>query len=211
MMFKYSLCPIRASKTIYFHTSCSLHIKDYYQILSVPRNASQKQIKEAYYEKARLCHPDTNKGSSASGFQEILEAYEVLTDEAKRRTYDSTTVTKRPHPRVHINRDNRENREPISMSHIHQVYKTLNSEENEQPRFRPFEDHTYPGTDFNRFEYSRRWDPQQRAWIYMKRQTANEYQKRMQDNQKKLRICISIVSFGSLIYLLNYKFFLRKM
>lgn len=201
MMFKYSLYPIKASRTINFHTTCSSHFKDYYQILSVPRNASQKQIKEAYYEKARLCHPDTNKNSSgALRFQEISEAYEILSDEAKRRTYASTTAKKRPPS----------NHEPISMSHIHQVYKTLNEEQNEQPKFRPFEDHTYPNTNFNRFEYSRRWDPQKKAWIYTRRRTANEYKKKMEDNQRKLQICIAIVSFSSLIYLLNYKFFLSK-
>lgn len=207
-----------ANNTTNFHITCSLNIKNYYQILSVPRNASQKEIKEAYYEKARLHHPDTKKDSSGSRrFQEISEAYEILSDKAKRRAYDSTTSTQ-PDFGTHIFRDDiRNNRysqrqsEPISMNHIHHVYRTLNKEENEQPRYRPFEDHTYAGTEYNRFEYSRRWDTNSKTWIYMKRPTAGQYHNKMQKNQRVLQLCLSIVSLGILVHLLNYKYFLRNM
>ncbi len=64
--------------------------KDYYKILGVSRNADQKEIKAAYRRLARKYHPDVNpnNGSAAEKFKEISEAYEVLSDEKKRRLYD---------------------------------------------------------------------------------------------------------------------------
>jgi DnaJ family protein A protein 3 len=69
----------------------SLHKKDYYNTLGVPRNASQKDIKTAYYQLAKEYHPDMNKNDpeAAKKFTEIGEAYEVLGDEEKRKTYDT--------------------------------------------------------------------------------------------------------------------------
>ena len=71
-------------------TSATL-CKDYYKVLGVPRNASGKDIKKAYYELAKKYHPDTNKGepTAAKKFQEASEAYEVLSDDSKRAEFDS--------------------------------------------------------------------------------------------------------------------------
>lgn len=65
--------------------------KDYYSILGVPKNANGKDIKKAYYQLAKKYHPDTNKGEPAAmkKFQEVSEAYEVLSDDGKRAQYDS--------------------------------------------------------------------------------------------------------------------------
>jgi len=53
--------------------------KDYYKILGVPRNASAKDIKKAYYLLAKKHHPDSNKGdpNCTQKFTEVSEAYEV--------------------------------------------------------------------------------------------------------------------------------------
>lgn len=63
---------------------------DYYQVLGVPRNASQEDIKKAYRKLALQYHPDKNKGHKAAEekFKEINEAYAVLGDREKRQQYD---------------------------------------------------------------------------------------------------------------------------
>ncbi|XP_053664104.1 protein tumorous imaginal discs, mitochondrial [Anopheles marshallii] len=74
-----------------FYTSNILRKKDYYTTLGVTKNASSKEIKKAYYQLAKKYHPDTNKDDPNAGkkFQEVSEAYEVLSDETKRREYDT--------------------------------------------------------------------------------------------------------------------------
>lgn len=64
--------------------------KEYYEVLGIPKTASRDQIKEAYKKLAMEFHPDRNKSPEAEGrFKEISEAYAVLSDDEKRRQYDS--------------------------------------------------------------------------------------------------------------------------
>lgn len=67
-----------------------MEYKDYYQILGVDRNASQKAIKAAYRKLALKFHPDKNPDDKQAEekFKEINEAHEVLSDPAKRAKYD---------------------------------------------------------------------------------------------------------------------------
>jgi len=64
--------------------------KDYYEILGVPRTATQEEIKAAFRRLARKYHPDLNPGDKQAEekFKEINEAYEVLGDPKKRELYD---------------------------------------------------------------------------------------------------------------------------
>ena len=64
--------------------------KDYYKTLGVAKGASADEIKKSYRKLARQYHPDANKGDSKSEerFKEISEAYNVLSDEKRRKEYD---------------------------------------------------------------------------------------------------------------------------
>jgi molecular chaperone DnaJ len=64
--------------------------KDYYKALGVSKDASAAEIKKAYRKLARQFHPDANKGDATSEerFKEISEAYDVLSDDIKRKEYD---------------------------------------------------------------------------------------------------------------------------
>jgi len=65
--------------------------RDYYEVLGVERNATRDQIKHAYRRLAIRYHPDKNKDPGASAkFRELAEAYAVLSDETKRKEYDTT-------------------------------------------------------------------------------------------------------------------------
>ncbi len=66
-----------------------MEFKDYYEIMCVPRDATQDQIKRAYRKLARKYHPDVSKEPDAEArFKEVGEAYEVLKDPEKRAAYD---------------------------------------------------------------------------------------------------------------------------
>ncbi len=67
-----------------------MEYRDYYQILGIDRNASNKDIQKAFRRLARQYHPDVNPGDkyAEERFKEISEAYEVLSDEKKRKKYD---------------------------------------------------------------------------------------------------------------------------
>ncbi|KAL1468203.1 hypothetical protein MTO96_025605 [Rhipicephalus appendiculatus] len=65
--------------------------EEYYRVLEVPRDATQEDIRRAYRRLALKWHPDknpTNKEEAERHFKAIAEAYEVLSDETKRRQYD---------------------------------------------------------------------------------------------------------------------------
>ncbi len=64
--------------------------RDFYQILGVPRDASQDEIRRAYRKLARSHHPDINSDPAAEErFKDISEAYDILSDPQTRRRYDA--------------------------------------------------------------------------------------------------------------------------
>ncbi|AJY76297.1 molecular chaperone DnaJ [Paenibacillus beijingensis] len=63
--------------------------RDYYEVLGVGKDASAEDVKKAYRKLARQYHPDVNKSPDAeSKFKEVKDAYDVLSDDQKRATYD---------------------------------------------------------------------------------------------------------------------------
>ncbi|MDO8659675.1 MAG: molecular chaperone DnaJ [Candidatus Parcubacteria bacterium] len=62
-------------------------MKDYYETLGVNKGASKEEIKKAFYKLAHKYHPD-KKGGNEAQFKQVNEAYQVLSDDAKRSKYD---------------------------------------------------------------------------------------------------------------------------
>ena len=64
--------------------------RDYYEVLGINRSADEKEIKRAYRKLAKKYHPDMNPGDKQAEqkFKEITEAYNVLSDEEKKKLYD---------------------------------------------------------------------------------------------------------------------------
>ena len=69
-------------------------MRSYYEVLNVSTNASLSEIKRSFRSMALKHHPDKNKNSEESKqiFMELVEAYEVLSDESARRNYDSANL-----------------------------------------------------------------------------------------------------------------------
>src|SRR5260221_316862 len=64
--------------------------RDYYEVLSVSRESVADELRKAYRREALKHHPDRNPGdaSAEAKFKEVTEAYQVLSDDDKRRIYD---------------------------------------------------------------------------------------------------------------------------
>src|SRR5580700_12310723 len=68
----------------------SMAKRDYYDVLGIPRSASPDEVKSAFRKMARKFHPDATKNDpkSTERFKEAQEAYEILSDQGKRKNYD---------------------------------------------------------------------------------------------------------------------------
>jgi DnaJ-class molecular chaperone len=76
-------------------------MKDPYRVLNVPRGADAALIKQSYRKLAKILHPDRNPGDqrAAHRFREVTEAYDLLSDPAKRARYDRGEIDAEGRPR----------------------------------------------------------------------------------------------------------------
>ncbi|TPX57239.1 hypothetical protein PhCBS80983_g03943 [Powellomyces hirtus] len=82
--------PLVAALLLLLAIPAILASADYYKVLGVDRSATKKTIKKAYRESSKKYHPDKNPGDKVAEdkFVELAQAYEVLSDDEKRRIYD---------------------------------------------------------------------------------------------------------------------------
>ena len=67
--------------------------RDYYEVLGVPRDATQEDLKKAFRKQALKFHPDRNKESDAAErFKEVNEAYQVLSDPQRKRNMTNSVT-----------------------------------------------------------------------------------------------------------------------
>ena len=85
---------------------------DYYKILEVSENADILKIKKQYRKLAMKYHPDRNAGDerAAKKFREITEAYEVLSNEEKRKEYDYKRENENNHTKKKNDKENSKNK-----------------------------------------------------------------------------------------------------
>ncbi len=70
-----------------------------YQILGIPEDADEQQVRSAYRLLAKRYHPDAGEGSSAARFRAVRDAYDILSDPGRRSDYDRTL-----HPALYVRR-----------------------------------------------------------------------------------------------------------
>jgi molecular chaperone DnaJ len=94
---------------------------NHYDVLGLAKDASAADIKSAYRKLAKEHHPDKNAGDTASEakFKEVNEAYQVLSDPAKRREYDARQASPNPGQ----GRQQQQYRDP--WEHIHNMYRQV--------------------------------------------------------------------------------------
>lgn len=101
--------------------------KDYYDILGVPKDATERQIKKAFHKLAMKHHPDKNKSPDAEvRFREIAEAYETLSDETKRREYDQFADTSAYFPGKTQGRQRQGAHQPFSFN-LNDIFKDFDT------------------------------------------------------------------------------------
>ena len=70
--------------------STTVKTENLYEILGVRKNASTRSIKKAFRIKVKTLHPDANNGEEAKEYQQVKEAYDILSNPEKRKLYDDT-------------------------------------------------------------------------------------------------------------------------
>ncbi|XP_067136171.1 dnaJ homolog subfamily B member 9-like [Centruroides vittatus] len=86
------------AETAILKQGLSIMENNYYNILGLSSDASEKEIRKAYRELAKIYHPDRNTEKDAEEkFREIVQAYEVLSDPVKKKVYDKYGDENHPH------------------------------------------------------------------------------------------------------------------
>lgn len=103
-----------------------MDVKGYYTLLGVPEHASYHEIKRAYRRLARKYHPDRNNSSFAEDMiKNINRAFEILSDEAKRREYDSMNYENGLHSEVEHDNASDQTQPRTSSDHFDFHYKKV--------------------------------------------------------------------------------------
>lgn len=134
---KFAVCILMTTELI-------LAKKDYYDILGVPKDATERQIKKAFHKLAMRHHPDKNKSPDAEmRFREIAEAYETLSDEKKRREYDQLGQAAFYSGETH-GRQRHGSHQPFNFDDMFKDFDIYSQNRHVRHRGRGFEEHAKP-------------------------------------------------------------------
>ncbi|XP_037099368.1 dnaJ homolog subfamily B member 9 [Syngnathus acus] len=133
--------------------------RDYYDILGVPKDASERQIKKAFHKLALKYHPDRNKGPDAEAkFREIAEAYETLSDDKRRREYDQFGHGQSAHG-GNANHNFRQHYRSFNMDDIFKDFDFFGQQQQQQQNF-----HTHHHQAHQRFFHEASGNQQRRTF-----------------------------------------------
>lgn len=126
--------------------------KDYYKILGLDQNSTEKQIKEAYFKLAKKHHPDLNNGKTTEMFKEMTNAYDILSDKNKKKQYDEyrgmfknqNTQHQNPYYSSHAGQSNY-NYDKTEYTKNTGNYKTRTTYSYKDPKTGEYKSHTYEG------------------------------------------------------------------
>jgi DnaJ-class molecular chaperone len=117
-----------------------LKTNDYYEILDISKEASETDIKKSYRKLSKQVHPDKNKAPEATKvFQKLQNAYEVLCDKEKRRTYDATKKYDQAKKNTSAKPDSSTNTNPGSYKFDPSHSNTFDKESNKEASFQHLE------------------------------------------------------------------------
>jgi curved DNA-binding protein CbpA len=127
--------------------------KDYYKILGIEQNATEKQIKESYFKLAKKHHPDVNDGKTTEMFKEMTNAYDILSDKNKKKQYDEyrgmfknqSTQHQNPYYSSQAGQNNDNNYDKTGYGKNTGEYKTRTTYTYRDPKTGEYKSKTYEG------------------------------------------------------------------
>ncbi|XP_058016430.1 dnaJ homolog subfamily C member 4 [Ahaetulla prasina] len=199
----------RAFTSTTYCWSSARHIS-HYDVLGIKQDATSKEIKQAFFRKSKLLHPDSNPTNPElhSQFVKLNEAYNTLSKEKSRRDYDAQQTIQKTWQRQETHRGSA--RDPFGDLHIHRRPRNQKTQEHQSSRSRSAEEDPF---NFDHFqETGRNPDPygDNAYWQEFRKPppewySNHEFKRRHQRNLRIVMYCLLIMSGSLLVHFVSYR------